>query len=261
MRGRVPVSRLQQKEKESFFNNLRGSINGRDREQAPARPFTRPPLRRPTPQVEEDTPRFVAAPSRAPSSSSGFGRRRQPIRKKPDTDTTLLREVEAELGRRELQQQQVQEELGRRKLQQQQVKEELARRELQQQQVQEELARRELQRQQVEEELARRELQQQQVEEELARRRLQQEQVKEEQARRDSANLGPSDLDSLLSRGRQGQSGQSRGSLRRAPLSRGEGGRGRLEVLDIKRPPLQPQQEEQEDFVTNFNSFRQRNSG
>ena len=115
----------------------------------------------------------------------------------------------------------------------------------------EELARRELQKQQVEEELARRELQRQQVEEELARREQQ----------RDSANLGPSALDSLLSRGRQGQSGQSRGSLRRVPVSRGEGGRGRLEVLDIRRPPLQPQQEEQGDFETNFNSFRQRNSG
>ena len=112
----------------------------------------------------------------------------------------------------------------------------------------------------MEEELARRELQQQQVEEELARRKLQQQQVREEQARREQ-NLGPSALDALLSRGRQSEapSPPSRGSLRRGPVSRGGVGRGRLEVLDNRRPPLQPQLEDQQDFETNFNSFRQRN--
>merc|ERR1712110_1188092 len=144
------------------------------------------------------------------------------------------------------------------------VREELGRREQQQQQVEEELARRRIQQQQVEEELARRELQQQQVEEELARRRLQQQQVEEELARREQqqqANLGPSALDALISRGRQDQAPPSRGSLRRVPVSRGGAGRGRLEVLDNRRPALQPQEEEEEDFASNFNSFRQRNSG
>jgi len=109
--------------------------------------------------------------------------------------------------------------------------------------VEEELARRELQQQQVEEELARRRLQQQQVEEELARRELQQQQVREEQARREQT----------------APSAPSRGSLRRGPGSRGGAGRGRLEVLDNRRPPLQPQLEDQEDFQSNFDSFRGRN--
>jgi len=248
VRGRVPATRLRQEEKESFFNNLRGSISSRDRDQAPARPFTRPPLRRPAIELQEDTPRFEAA--QAPATNSGFGRRRQPFRQRTETGTTQLSELEAELARRELQQQQVREELGRREQQQQQVEEELARRRIQQQQVEEELARRELQQQQVEEELARRRLQQQQVEEELARREQQQQ-----------ANLGPSALDALISRGRQDQAPPSRGSLRRGPVSRGGAGRGRLEVLDNRRPALQPQEEEEEDFASNFNSFRQRNSG
>ena len=248
VRGRVPATRLRQEEKESFFNNLRGSISSRDRDQAPARPFTRPPLRRPAIELQEDTPRFEAA--QAPATNSGFGRRRQPFRQRTETGTTQLSELEAELARRELQQQQVREELGRREQQQQQVEEELARRRIQQQQVEEELARRELQQQQVEEELARRRLQQQQVEEELARREQQQQ-----------ANLGPSALDALISRGRQDQAPPSRGSLRRVPVSRGGAGRGRLEVLDNRRPALQPQEEEEEDFASNFNSFRQRNSG
>ena len=86
--------------------------------------------------------------------------------------------------------------------------------------------------------------------------------VRREQA---EANLGPSDLESLLSRRRPVR--PARPALRRVPVSRGgqegqEAGRGRLEVLDIRRPPLQPQLgEDQEDFETNFNSFRQRNSG
>ena len=242
VRGRVPATRVRQEEKESFFNNLDQRI--REREQQPARPFSRPPLRRPAgAQLEEETPRFEPE---APAVTSGFGRRRQPFRQRPATERTVLSEVEAELARRELQQQQVREELDRRELQQKQVEEELARRRLQQQQV--------------EEELARRELQQQQVEEELARRKLQQQQVREEQARREQ-NLGPSALDALLSRGRQSEapSPPSRGSLRRGPVSRGGVGRGRLEVLDNRRPPLQPQLEDQQDFETNFNSFRQRN--
>ena len=101
------------------------------------------------------------------------------------------------------------------------------------------------------------------VNEDVRRRRLQQQQVEEELARREQqqqANLGPSALDALISRGRQDQAPPSRGSLRRGPVSRGGAGRGRLEVLDNRRPALQPQEEE-EDFASNFNSFRQRNSG
>merc|ERR1711936_1270520 len=88
VRGRVPATRLRQEEKESFFNNLRGSISSRDRDQAPARPFTRPPLRRPAIELQEDTPRFEAA--QAPATNSGFGRRRQPFRQRTETGTNQL---------------------------------------------------------------------------------------------------------------------------------------------------------------------------
>ena len=112
VRGRVPATRVRQEE----------------REQQPARPFSRPPLRRPAgAQLEEETPRFEPE---APAVTSGFGRRRQPFRQRPATERTVLSEVEAELARRELQQQQVREELDRRELQQKQVEEELARRRL-----------------------------------------------------------------------------------------------------------------------------------
>ena len=312
LRSRVPPSlprrqqdqfqsgRIQPEEKESFFNNLRGSIS-QARDQQPTRSFTRPPLRRPAapaPAVE-DTPRF--APTTAPSSGSGFGRRRQPLRQRQRADSPdLLSQVEAELLRREQQQKEVQEEQLRREQQQREVQAELLRREQQQKEVQEELLRREQQKKEVQAELLRREQQQREVEAELLRREQQKKEVEAELLRREqqqreveaelklrreqeeAANLGPSDLDSLLSRRRPVRPARpslpSRSSLRRAPVSRGGVGlqqrrvegeearrgaaRGRLEVLDIRRPPLQPQPgEDQADFETNFNSFRQRNSG
>ena len=295
--------RVQLEEKESFFNNLRGSIN-QARDQQPARTFTRPPLRRPAgaaAPVEEDTPRFVAAPTPAPSSDSGFGRRRQPLRQRQRTQTTdILSKVEAEILRRDREEEEEQlrreeellrreeellrrdEELLRREQQKKEVQEELLRREQQQREVQAELLRREQQQKEVQEELLRREQQKKEVEAELLRREQQQKEVEAELARRREqeagANLGPAGLDSLLSRRRPAR--PSRVGLRRAPVSRGgvglqqrgqaggggeaRGGeaRGRLEVLDIRRPPLQPQPgEDQTDFETNFNSFRQRNSG
>ena len=317
MRSRVPPSlprrqqdqfqsgRVQPEEKESFFNNLRGSISqaSQARDQQPTRTFNRPPLRRPAAPapVEDDTPRFVAAPTPAPSSGSGFGRRRQPIRQRQRAETPdLLSQVEAELLRRDQQEKEVQEELLRREQQQREVQAELLRREQQQKEVQEELLRREQQKKEVQAEFLRREQQQREVQAELLRREEQQKEVEAELLRREqqqreveaelerrreqqaAASLGPSDLDSLLSRRRPARPDRpslpSRSSLRRAPVSRGGvglqqrgeevtearrgAGRGRLEVLDIRRPPLQPQPEEdQADFETNFNSFRQRNSG
>ena len=295
--GRIPPQ-----EKENFFNNLRGSISqaSQARDQQPTRTFTRPPLRRPAAPapVEDDTPRFVAAPTPAPSSGSGFGRRRQPIRQRQRAETPdLLSQVEAELLRREQQEKEVQEELLRREQQQREVQAELLRREQQQKEVQEELLRREQQKKEVQAELLRREQQQREVQAELLRREQQKKEVEAEllrreqqqreveaelEQRREQQNLGPSDLDSLLSRRRPARPSRpslpSRSSLRRAPVSRGGVGlqnrgdeltearrgaaRGRLEVLDIRRPPLQPQPEEdQRDFETSFNSFRQRNSG
>jgi len=92
-----------------------------------------------------------------------------------------------------------------------------------------------------------------QVELELARRQQQQQQD----------NLGPAALESLLNRPSQ------RESQRRVPTSRVNDvsnvspGRGRLQVLDNRRPPLQPQEEEQfqTEFDSTLNSFRQRNRG
>jgi len=282
--------RVRQEEKESFFNNLRGSISqtSQARDQQPTRTFSRPPLRRPAapaapPAVEDDTPRFVAAQTPAPTSGSGFGRRRQPLRQRQRAETPdLLSQVEAELLRRDQQQKEVQEELLRREQQQREVQAELLRREQQQKEVQEELRRREQQKKEVQAELLRREQQQREVEAELLRREQQKKEVEAELLRREQqqreveaelevrreqaeASLGPSDLESLLSRRRPVR--PARPALRRVPVSRGgqggqEAGRGRLEVLDIRRPPLQPQLgEDQEDFETNFNSFRQRNSG
>merc|ERR1712029_516169 len=109
-------------------------------------------------------------------------------------------------------------------------------------------------------------------------------QVKAELSRREqssqSQNLGPSALDSLLTQSSQPTSSRNPG-LRRGPVSRGGvglqtssnedrrpqvqavGGRGRLQVLDNTRPPLQPQPEDeiQDEFESTLNSFRQRNRG
>ena len=83
-----------------------------------------------------------------------------------------------------------------------------------------------------------------------------------------SQNLGPSALDSLLTQSSQPTSSRNPG-LRRGPVSRGGvglqtssnedrriqsqslGGRGRLQVLDNTRPPLQPQPEDeiQDEFL------------
>merc|ERR1719282_1204076 len=95
-----------------------------------------------------------------------------------------------------------------------------------------------------------------------------------------SQNLGPSALDSLLIQSSQPTSSRNPG-LRRGPVSRGGvglqtssnedrrpqvqavSGRGRLQVLDNTRPPLQPQPEDeiQDEFEATLNSFRQRNRG
>ena len=98
--------------------------------------------------------------------------------------------------------------------------------------------------------------------------------------RQQSQNLGPSNLDSLLTQSSRPTSSRNPG-LRRGPVSRGSvdlqtslnedrriqsqpvGGRSRLQVLDNNRPPLQPQLEDeiQDEFEATLNSFRQRNRG
>ena len=101
---------VEQEEKEAFFNNLRTSIRQRDRVQqttpAPARPFTRPPRRRPAAPVQEEVATSFDA---SPSQSSGFGRRRQPGigRRRPteapaQPNVNLLDQVSKSLTKQEL---------------------------------------------------------------------------------------------------------------------------------------------------------------
>jgi len=232
--------RLQSDERESFFNNLRENT----RQQTPtARPFTRPPRRRPqrveTEQTVQNTPRLIeAAVPAAPAQDSGFGQRqsfqtrrqpsREPVLQDTGNEIDLLEQVEAELARRQ---------------------------------------------------------------------------------QNSNDNLGPSDLDALLSRNQEeepilpepvlrqrvpvsrgggfsrGGGGVSRGGVRRVPVSRGGGGRrggvaavpqdsedsvavegsrqtsrGRLQVIENRRPPLQRFQEDETDFES-VNLGRQRNRG
>ena len=128
-----------------------------------------------------------------------------------------------------------------------------------------------------------------QVEAELARRKL-----------TTSQNLGPADLDALVSRGptpqqertilptpvtnqrvpfsrggspSRGGIGRGRGAVRRVPVSRGSDdisdevdirqqgrSRGRLEVIENRRPPLQKFDEDESEF-DKFTRGRQRNRG
>ena len=104
--------------------------------------------------------------------------------------------------------------------------------------------------------------------------------VEAELARRQQAqaSLGPADLDSLVTRGqapvtsrRRPQSSVSRGGPQ-SPVDTspqisapGAPGRGRLQVLDNRRPALQPQFADSEglsgEFESTLNTFRQRNRG
>merc|ERR1711970_62808 len=105
--------RLQSDERESFFNNLRANTR---QQTTTARPFTRPPRRRPQ-RVEQEqqvvnTPRFIdtAVPA-VPAQDSGFGQRqsfqtrrkpsREPLLQDSNNGIDLLEQVEAELARRQ----------------------------------------------------------------------------------------------------------------------------------------------------------------
>ena len=89
------------------------------------------------------------------------------------------------------------------------------------------------------------------VEAELARREQQQQD-----------NLGPADLDSLLSRARVPVSrGQAPVEPVRTAAVAQSPSRGRLQVLDNVRPDLQPQDDLQGQFEQTLNTFRQRNRG
>jgi len=103
------------------------------------------------------------------------------------------------------------------------------------------------------------------------------EEVEAELARRQQAqtSLGPSDLDSLLTRGQAPASRRRPLGSRGGPQSpvdtssqnsaSGFAGRGRLQVVDSRRPALQPQPEDSEalagEFESTLNTFRQRNRG
>jgi len=241
----VDTPRLQSDERQSFFSNLRGAIR---QEATTQRSFTRPPRRRPSQRAEAEpqiveSPTFIeAAVPAVPAQDQNFGQRqtfqsrRKPIREQFEVSNNgedLLEQVEAELARRE---------------------------------------------------------------------------------QNSNKNLGPSDLDSLLTRNqpseqenpilpepvsrqrvpvsrggafsRGGARGNvSRGSVRRVPVSRGGGGRrggvpavpqenedveslgvgrqtsrGRLQVIENRRPPLQRFEEDETEFE-NVNAGRQRNRG
>jgi len=109
----VDTPRLQSDDRQAFFNNLREATR---QEETNQRTFTRPPRRRPSQRVEpepqrDEAPRFVqAAVPAVPEQDSNFGRRqnfqsrRQQIRKPLDTSNNgidLLDQVEAELARRQ----------------------------------------------------------------------------------------------------------------------------------------------------------------
>ena len=224
-----------------FFNNLRQATR---QEETNQRTFTRPPRRRPSQRVEAEpqkaeAPRFVQAAVQAvPEQDTNFGRRqnvqyrRKQVRKPSENSNNgidLLDQVEAELARRQ---------------------------------------------------------------------------------QSSNQNLGPGDLDSLITRNpplkdeelissapRQRQripvsrgggnvrSPSSRGGVRRVPVSRGSGGRrgsvpavpqddeeieaagvgrqsnrGRLQVIENRRPALKRFEEDETEF-TNFSSGRQTNRG
>merc|ERR1711874_817356 len=225
--------RLQSEERESFFNSLRA--NTRQQTTTP-RVFTRPPRRRPQrvqqePQVVNEPRLIEAAIPAVPVQDSGFGQRqrvqsrRQPVRKTVQDDRgngiDLLEQVEAELARR---QQNSDENLGPSDLNAL---------------------------------LARN-----QEEEPVSRQRV------------------PATRGGGFSRGGGASRGSvSRGGVRRVPVSRGGGAarpqdiedvgavepsrqtsRGRLQVLENSRPPLQRFEEDLSEF-DNFNIERQRNRG
>merc|ERR1719150_2383012 len=103
------------------------------------------------------------------------------------------------------------------------------------------------------------------------------EQVEAELARRQQQgadSLGPADLDSLLASSQGAVSGGGSGLRTRGPVSRGgarlgqqrspapPAARGRLQVLENRRPALQPQPEEEEtEFRATASTFRQRQRG
>jgi len=232
--------RLQSDERESFFNNLRANTR---QQTTTARPFTRPPRRRPQrveqePQVE-NTPRFIeSAVAAVPVQDSAFGQRqsfqtrrkpsREPLLQDSNSEIDLLKQVEAELARR---QQNSNENLGPSDLDALLTKN------------------------QVEEPI---------LPEPILRQRV------------------PVSRGGGFSRGR---GSVSRGGVRRVPVSRGGGsrrggtaavpqdteepgpaegsrqtGRGRLQVIENRRPPLQRFEEDETDFDS-VNIGRQRNRG
>ena len=232
--------RLQSDERESFFNNLRANTR---QQTTTARPFTRPPRRRPQ-RVEQElpvdnTPRFIEADVPAGSvQDSGFGQgqsfqtrrkpSREPILQDSNNDIDLLEQVEAELARR---QQNSNENLGPSDL------------------------------------------------DALLAKNKEEEPILPEPVLRQRV---PVSRGGGFSRGR---GSVSRGSVRRVPVSRGgvggrrrvaavqqdteepgtveesaQTGRGRLQVIENRRPPLQRFEEDETEFDS-FNIGRQRNRG
>jgi len=246
--------RLQSDERESFFNNLRSNTR---QEKTTQTPFTRPPRRRPQrPEVEPqvvESPRFIeAAVPAVPAQDSNFGQRqnfqsrRQPSREPledPNNGIDLLEQVEAELARRE---QNSNQNLGPSDL--------------------DALLSRNQPSQQEEPILP----------EPVSRQRV-------PATRGGSFSRGGGGNRGSQSRGSQSRGSQSRGAVRRVPISRGGGsrrgavdavpqdseveealdvnrqtGRGRLQVIENRRPPLQRFEEDETEFE---NFGRQRNRG
>ena len=241
----VETPRLQSDDRQAFFNNLRSSTR---QKQTTQRPFTRPPRRRPSQRVEAipqetESPRFVqAAVPAVPEQDVNFGRRqntqsrRQPARKpddSPSNDLDLLAQVEAELARRQ--------------------------------------------------QISNQNLGPSDLEALLARNQdsRQEDPILPEPVprQRTSVSRGGSP-----SRGGGVSRNPSRGNIRRGPASRGSsnrrGGspacqeneqesfgsgrqtnRGRLQVIENRRPPLQAFEEDETEFEKNLSSIRQRNRG
>eukprot|EP00090_Calanus_glacialis_P036149 TRINITY_DN6166_c0_g1_i3.p1 TRINITY_DN6166_c0_g1~~TRINITY_DN6166_c0_g1_i3.p1 ORF type:complete len:573 (-),score=141.77 TRINITY_DN6166_c0_g1_i3:190-1908(-) len=241
----VDTPRLQSDERQSFFNNLRSATR---QEATTQRSFTRPPRRRPAqiveaePQVVE-SPRFIeAAVPAVPAQDQNFGQRqnfqsrRKPVREQFEDSNNgkdLLEQVEEELARRE---QNSNQNLGPSDLDSLQPRNQPS---------------------QQEEPI---------LPEPVSRQRV------------------PVSRGGAFSRG--GARGSvSRGGVRRVPVSRGGGSRrggvpavpqesedvealgvgrqtsrGRLQVIENRRPPLQRFEEDETEFE-NVNTGRQRNRG
>jgi len=220
----VEPPRLQSDKRDSFLTNLRTATRQEERVQTP---FTRPPRRRPAEIPQSEAPELINSVPALPAQDENFGQR-QSFETRGQQSTTSVEDPDNDLDLLE------------------------------------------------------------QVEAELARRKL-----------TTSQNLGPADLDALVSRGptpqqetflpapvtnqrvpfsrggapSRGGIGRGRGAVRRVPVSRGSDdisdevdirqqgrSRGRLEVIENRRPPLQKFDEDESEF-DKFTRGRQRNRG